>query len=369
MLTTRALNRALFERQMLLRRTSMPVSGALEHLVGMQAQIPNSPYVGLWSRLVDFRPEDLARMIEKRRAVRIALMRSTLHLVTARDCLAIRPVIAPVLARMFSPNSEWTKRIDGIEVREIVTAGRALVEERPRTHKQLADALQDRWPSHDGHALAHAIRNMVPLVQIPPRGVWGKTGLPILTSAEGWLGKPLSPKSAPDELVVRYLRAFGPATVADFRRWSGLTGATDAIERLRPKLRTFRDDTNKELLDVSDGPLPDPDRPVPVRFLPEYDNVLIGYADRRRVIPPEHLAYVSKNLGRPSVLIDGSIAAHWRIDRTGNGASLVVEPFVPIRRADRDGIAEEGERLLLFAASDVERRTVRFVSSGGGSPR
>ena len=351
----RALNRALLQRQMLLRRADIGVAPALEHLVGMQAQIPNSPYVGLWSRLDGFEPEQLAKMIEARRAVRIALMRSTIHLVTARDCLRLRPVIAPVLERMFSPGGSWGKLLAGLDPHEIVSAGITLLRDRPRGHKELATALQERWPDRDGHALAYVMRNYATLVQIPPRGVWGKAGRPVLAPAEDWLGKPLRTETKPDETIVRYLRAFGPATPADFRRWSGLTGVGDAFERVKKKLRSLPTDDGRELLDVEDGALPDAETPAPPRFLPEFDNVLIGYADRTRIIPPEHFDRVTKSLGKPVLLVDGTTAAFWRVERKRDSAALVIEPFVPIGKRDRSAIEREGAELLRFVAPEADR--------------
>jgi hypothetical protein len=356
----RALGRATLERQMLLRREERSAPETIEHLVGMQAQIPNSPYVGLWSRLDGFQPQQLATTIERRRAVRIALMRSTIHLVTARDCLRLRPVIAPVLERMFTPTSGWGQLVDGLDPAEVVAAGLEVLRERPRGHKELGTALQARWPDRDGHALAHVMRNYAPLVQIPPRGVWGKAGRPVLSPAEDWLDKPLRQDTKPDETILRYLRAFGPATTADFRRWSGLSGITDAFERLRKRLRTMRADDGRELLDVEDGTLPDADAPAPPRFLPEYDNVLIGYADRTRIIPPEHFDRVTKSLGKPVLLLDGSTAAFWRVERKNNAAVLLIDPFVKIGKPDRVAVEHEGAELVRLLVPDATDHDVRF---------
>ncbi len=350
----RALNRALLQRQLLLQRADMGVAPALEHLVGMQAQIPNAPYVGLWSRLEGFTPEQLAKMIETRRAVRIALMRSTIHLVTARDCLRLRPVIAVVLERMFTPGSSWGQLIDGLDPADVVAAGLDLLRERPRGHKELGTALQERWPDRDGHAMAHVMRNYAALVQLPPRGVWGKAGRPVLSPAEDWLGKPLRRDTKPDETIMRYLRAFGPATAADFRRWSGLSALSDAFARLSDRLRKLTADDGRELLDVEDGTLPDPDVPASPRFLPEFDNVLIGYADRTRIIPPEHFDRVTKSLGKPVLLVDGTTAAFWRVERKKDTAALAIEPFVKIGKRDRAAIELEGIELLCFVAPEAD---------------
>ncbi|MEX2394655.1 MAG: winged helix DNA-binding domain-containing protein, partial [Actinomycetota bacterium] len=355
----RALNRTLFERQLLRERASMSATDALEHLVGMQAQIPNAPYVGLWSRLHDFDASDLSGLIETRVAVRIALMRSTLHLVSARDCLRIRPVVAPVIARMFAPNTAWSQMLAGVDLDDLIARGRAVLDKRPRTHKDLGDALAERWRSTDGHALAMAIRNLVPLVQIPPRGLWGRTGRPVLATAETWLGSELDDDAAPDGLFLRYLRAFGPATVADFRRWSGLSGVGDTVARLRPMLRSFRDEHGKELLDVNDAPLADPDATVPVRLLAEYDNVLIGYADRLRTIPQGVFHRVTAELQRPTVLIDGFAAGFWRLEQSKKRpAVLKIELLGRPTRAERRELEIEAHALLRWLTQDAEVGTV-----------
>ncbi|MGH4020485.1 MAG: winged helix DNA-binding domain-containing protein, partial [Pseudonocardiaceae bacterium] len=210
LLSRRALNRALLERQLLLRRGSSSVTEVIERLVGMQAQAPMPPYYGLWTRLAGFRPDDLAELITGRQVVRIALMRGTVHLVTARDCLALRPVVAAVLERQLA-HSAHGKLLAGIHTDELVAAGRELVEQRPRSTVELGDLIAKRWPDRDPTALAMAVRCLVPLVQLPPRGIWGASGQLTVTTAEAWLGRPLDDALSPDAMVLRYLAAFGPA--------------------------------------------------------------------------------------------------------------------------------------------------------------
>jgi len=345
---------------MLLRREALSVSAALERLVGMQAQVPHAPYVGLWSRLADFTPAGLSRLLTGRKAVRTALMRNTLHLVTATDCLILRSVLQPMLTNVHLA-SPFGRRLAGVDQDALVAAGRALVLERPRSIADLGKALQGRWPDRDAESLGYAMRSLLPLVQIPPRGVWGASGPPVLAAADAWIGRPLSTSASPDAMIRRYLAAFGPATVADVRAWSGMAGMQEAIDRLRPRLRLFRDERGRELFDVPDGLRPRSSVAAPVRFLPEYDNVLVAYADRSRIIPPEHRALVVRQLGGSMLLVDGFVRGMWRIDRSPpQRATLTIELLDRVPALVRSAIEREGRALLTFAAADAKERTVTF---------
>lgn len=353
----RALNRALLERQMLLRRADLSAAEAIERLVGMQAQAPYAPYVGLWTRLDGFRTDDLSTLLLDRRAVRTVVMRSTVHLLTAGDSLALRPLMQPVLERQYR-GSQYSKRLAGLDTDAIAAAGRALLEEKPRTIAEAGKLLCERWPGADAESIAHLLRTALPLVQVPPRGVWGRGGLPLCTTAEHWLGRPLAPDPSPDEVMLRYLRAFGPASVADVQAWSGLTRMREVADRLRPHLRTFRDEAGTELLDVEDGPLPDPDTPAPVRYLPEYDNALLSHADRTRIITPEQSARV---FTRGALLVDGFARGAWTIARAKGGvATLKIEMFAKLSKPERAEVEDEGARLLVFAADDAKARDIEL---------
>jgi len=357
----RDLNRAFLARQWLLRRKDAPALEAIEHLVGLQSQAPNPPYIGLWTRLAGFRHEELSRLIVGREAVRIALMRSTIHLVSARDCLWLRPLVQSVSERAF--NGSYAKQLAGLDLADVVAAGRTLVEERPRTFSDLGLELQRRWPDRDAHALSQAIRTFVPLVQVPPRGLWGERGQAVYTSAQAWLGRPLDESLDIGELFRRYLAAFGPASVRDAQAWSGLTGLQAAAERLRPGLVTFRDEQSRELFDLPDAPRPEPETLAPVRFLPEFDNVLLSHADRSRIIAEEHKprVFTVNGIIRGTVLIDGFVGATWKLRRERTGVAIEVEPFAELTWAQRNDITDEADRLVAFAA-DGSPLGVRFIS-------
>ena len=317
-----------------------------EHLVGLQAQEPRDPYVAFWSRIDGFRPEELEGLLLERKVVRTTLMRGTIHLVTDRDCLALRPALQRVCERLFWSGSPFGKRLGDVDVEEVVAAGRALLEEVPRTRAQLRTLLAGLWPDEDADALANAVGYLVPLVQVPPRGLWSRSGRTTLTTVEAWLGRRVGPESAPDEAVLRYLAAFGPASVKDIAVWSGLTGVREIVGRLRGELRTFRDERGAELLDVADAPLADPGTPAPVRFLPQYDNVFLSHADRSRIGDADDRPRLGFGDGRffSLVLVGGFLRAAWRVE---DGA-VVVKPARRLSKKDAAAVEAEGRRLATF---------------------
>jgi hypothetical protein len=330
----------------LLSRERVPALEMVERLVGMQAQVPADPYVGLWSRIDGFRTEDLRSLIESRAAVRAQLLRSTIHLVSVRDCLALQPLVAPILARTFK--SPFSQKMGGAKLADVVGAGKELLAERARTRAELAELLAPRWPDAEPAAIGQAVTFHLPLVQTTPRGLWGESGQARWALTEDWVGAPVDRGAAVDDYVLRYLRAFGPATIADVRTWSGLTGLGDVMKRLRPRLRTFREETGRELLDVEDGPLPDPDTPAPPRFLPEFDNVVLSHAHRARIVVGH------SGLGYP-LLVDGFYRATWRLA----GSTLTIAGHDP--RSGRDEIEAEGLRLLELLAPGAGDARVEFA--------
>ncbi|WP_027086408.1 winged helix DNA-binding domain-containing protein [Cohnella panacarvi] len=360
MLSARALNRALLSRQLLHERVRMPAIAAIEKLAGMQSQAPNPPYIGLWARLADFRHEELAGLLTQRAAVRLSMMRSTIHLVSAQDALAFRPLLQPVMDRALK--GAYGKRLEGLDLAEVAAAGRAFAEEKPLTLGDLGAALRGQWPDRDPAALANAVRNLAALVQVPPRGIWGESGQAAHTTAEAWLGSELSGSSL-EELVRRYLGAFGPASIKDMQTWSGLTGLRTVFAGMRDELIAFADENGTELFDMPGNPLPDPNMPAPVRYLSEYDNLILAYADYSRlVVTPTHRKLVISDNGivRAMLLVDGFVRGIWRIEHERNAATLIVRTFEPLSPSEREAAAEEGERLLGFAAAGAQSHHLIF---------
>ncbi|CAM3131073.1 winged helix DNA-binding domain-containing protein [Paenibacillus lupini] len=358
-LSALAINRALLARQMLLSRSDMSVLDTLEWFIGLQAQAPNAPYYSLWTRLNGFEQSELSTLIQNREAVRIALMRSTLHLVSAKDCLLIRPWVQPVLERGLK--GSFGKALAGIDLDSVALQGRKLVEDKARTFSELGKFLADLWPGINSEALAAVVRNYVPLIQIPPRGLWGESGQATHTSSEVWLGQSLSEHVDTDDLILRYLAAYGPATVKDMQAWCGLTRLKEHFEKLRPQLLTFRDEQGNELFDLPDAPRPNAEVMPPARFLSEFDQMLLGIVDRSRVMDITYAKriFTANGILRATILLNGFIAGIWKIERERNKASLLIEPFRLLTNEEQAELIIEGEKLIQFTAPGQEH-DIRF---------
>ncbi|OLF14908.1 winged helix DNA-binding domain-containing protein [Actinophytocola xanthii] len=361
-LDVRALNRATLARQLLTERVTRPALEVVEHLVGMQAQAPFPPYYGLWTRIANFDPTELADALLDRRAVRIVLMRGTVHLVTAADVGLLRPLVQPVLDRDLRRNSQHAAGLVGLDLDALAGCAREALAAGPLTAAELGAALARSWPDRPPGALAHAARGALPLVQVPPRAVWGRSGRTAYQPADTWLGRELDAAPDPAAMVARYLAAFGPATVADLRTWSGLTGLREVVEAM--DLLALRDERGRTLYDLPAAPRPDPDLPVPVRFLPEFDNVLLSHADRTRIISEDlrRRLFASRNGVVPGTfLVDGFVRGEWRISRERSAATLTITSWAPVGEDDRAALVVEGTRLLEFAAPEAGSRDVVWV--------
>lgn len=361
-LDTRALNRATLARQLLLEHADVPVLDAVAQVGGLQAQEPQEPFVGLWTRLRAFDPAALSDLLTRRRVVRTHLMRRTVHLLTADDILAWRSRHDAMLRQRVL--GVYRRELDGVDLDELAAAGRAVMaDDEPRSMPELARTLAERWPEPGSRALGEMlIGALIPVVQLPPRGLWRTKAGARYGLVSSWLGREIDPP-APDgsdpvgeALVRRYLAAFGPAATADLRAWCGLAGLPAAVAAIREQLVAFRDERGRELLDLPDAPRPDPDTPAPVRFLPAFDNAILGYHDRSRIIDDAHRGL--SVAGERAVLVDGRVAATWTVE----AGTVTVTPLRRFSRADRTSVAEQGRDLASFLSDDDSAR-VRIAAS------
>ena len=363
-ISQRALNRATLARQHLLQRTRMPALTAIEHLVGMQAQVPRTPYVGLWSRLEGFEAAELSEAMASRQAVRAPLMRATIHMTSARDARELWPLVQPVLERNLMTGSPFGRNLKQIDMEVLLAAGKELIDEAPRSTAELKALLGERWPETDGTSMAYAVNHLLPVVQVTPRGLWTESSQTRWTTFDTWMGQSINAEPSREMLVLRYLAAFGPASVADIQNWSGLTRLKDVFAALLPQLWTFRNEQGKELFDLPEAPRPDPSTPAPVRFLPVYDNVLLGHADRCRFFSADTVIPAGAGGARDvgTILVDGFVRGIWLITRVKQAATLSIQTFQGLAAADVSAIHEEGSRLLDFVAADAASREVAFVT-------
>jgi hypothetical protein len=350
---------------MLLERDTIAPLPAIERLVGLQAQIPRPPFMGLWTRLQHFEREDLLWLLREKKVVRATAMRGTIHLLSTKDFLAFRPLLGPMLAR--GAQSQLGKRIGGVDVEALYAAGRTFFAKTPAPFDDFRKSLEKDHSSVDIRAMAYTVRMGIPLVMVPTDGTWGFPANAGFTLAEKWLGQKIESSDVSlENLVLRYLAAFGPATPPDAQTWSGIGGLREAFETLRPKLVTFRDERKRELFDLPKAPRPDEDTPAPVRFLPEYDNIVLAHQDRTRIVADEHRSkLILKNLQVVgSFLVDGFGAGIWRIEKRKKTAVLQLKPFAPIPKRMVGPLEEEGEAMLGFLDPEATTREVRVAARG-----
>lgn len=370
-LTVRELGRATLARQHLLRRSDLSATEMLEHLIGLQAQAPEPPYFALWTRTRGFTPDRLSDLLASREVVRIALMRGTVFAVTASDALALRPWVQPLLTRALRTDGQHAAGLAGIDHTALAACAGELVRHAPRTPQELGSLLAEHFPGHDRRDLAYAVRGLLPLVQVPPRGLWGRAGQPRLTLLDHWIGRGSatlpSRVADPATLVRRYLAAFGPASVRDAQAWSGLGGLGEIFDALRSELVVFRTENGVELFDLPEAPRPDSSTPAPVRILAQYDNVLLSLADRTRLVSDaDRRRLVTKNgIVAATVLVGGTVAASVRRTTTRRSAILEVTPWRRLSSANRSAIEAEGLRLLKFSAPGVDDHDVRILPDAG----
>jgi hypothetical protein len=362
-LTLRQLNRTYLHRQHLLTRSAMPVRQMIAHLVGMQSQVPGDPFTGLWTRIEGFTPEQLDTLMEARETVRILTMRGTIHLLTREDAQVLWPLMARDLIQLASRNRQWAPHFEGVDVGAVQQLGATLLSQQPMPLRALREHLAERWPDRDAEALSRLVHFGLPLVQVTPRGLWKRSMAPTVTTLDAWLDEPTPPTGEPDEIIRRYLAAFGPASTGDFRTWSRLTGLKEAFARLRPELVSYRDGRGRELLDLPGGTFPDEETPTPVRFLPGFENALLSHDDRTRIVAPEHREVLASRNGMPpaTFLVDGFVAGTWKVERSKGKAVLGMWPFATASGAVREELEAEGERLVRFLEPGVEIHQVRFV--------
>lgn len=361
-LTARQLGRATLARQLLLERHAITPLKAIERLAGMQAQQAQPPFLGLWSRLAEFRRATLHRLLHRRKVVRAPLMRHTLHLVSARDYVALRGPVQPALTRALT--SALRKRAAGLDLPRLTADARAFLDAEPRTFQQLRAHLAGLHGDHDDRALGYAARSHLPVVQVPTDARWAFPPSAAFAAAATFLGTELPlADQRPQALVRRYLAAFGPATAADVQTWSGLTGLRATLEELRPKLRVLRDERDRELFDLPRAPLPAANTAAPARFLPAFDNLVLAHADRSRLMDEGVSARIcTKNLRvLPTILVDGRVAGTWETERSRKRARLVIAPFDSLPAKARRDLEREGQALLRFAEEDAEAFEVSYT--------
>lgn len=350
-LTTRTLNRTLLARQHLLERADLSVPEMCDHLVGLQAQDVPPPFIGLWSRLADFDPATVSAGLMDRSLVRITLMRGTIHLVTPPDARRIAPLIQPELEKIpFRKGFNYGAMV-GLDPDEVRERGEAVLGDAPVPVAQLRARAAELYPDRDPGAVVQTWLYQLPVLQTPPRGMWRDNSRPVWSRVHPWLGAPLDPAYPVAELVVRYLRAFGPATTMDMQTWSKLPGMKAAVAELGDRLRTYTDERGRTLYDLADAELADPELPAPVRLLGWYDNALLSHQDRTRIVPTAP-PRTQATLASP-ILIDGFLAGMYKVFPDKTAARLRISPNRDWTAREKTEVEAEAGALLAFLEPDL----------------
>ncbi|AEF42879.1 winged helix DNA-binding domain-containing protein [Hoyosella subflava] len=357
------LNRTLLQRQLLLERAALSAEELAVHLVGLQAQDSLPPYIGMFSRVTNFDPLTLSGGLESRSLVRATLMRGTIHLVVAEDALRMRSIFQPEFEKTLERPGFFSGALSGLDTDELRKHGEAAFDDGPRTAAQVRASAEAAFPDRDPQAVAQAWYYQVPVLQVPPRGMWRKAGRPIWSRIDSWLEQPLITDYSPADLVARYLAAFGPASTQDIAVWARLPGIAELVEQLGTRLRTYQTASGQTLYDVADAELADPELEAPVRFLGWYDNVFLGHKDRSRIVSTAVTAQIwereSRNIS--PVLIDGFIKGGYRVTtgKTREPAEMRIR-LIDVPRSAEPAVEAEAVRLLKFLEPDRSAR-IEFV--------
>lgn len=341
-LSQRALNRALLARQLLLERTSLRIPEALSRMSGIQNQYAPNAYLRLWSCLAEFDRDDLTRAYEDAAVVQGTLMRGTIHAVARDDYRTF-------LGAVRSAQREWSERATkapaGLERGAAVKRVRAALADGPMKRPALVALLKDAHP-----AIRYSIDTELGILRVPPSSTWDRRRADLCALADDVIGPgdDVPETVALPAAIKRYLRAFGPASVAQIGSFLGI-GVSKIRAAVPPRLRRFRTEDGVELLDVQRAPLPDPETPAPVRFLPTWDAILLVHARPTQVLPEEYRPLVFHTKMPPSYptfLIDGQVAGTWRHE----DGEIRLAPFRRLAAGERAALDEEAHALAAFHA-------------------
>jgi len=336
------LNRALLARQLLLERATSSLPKTLERIGGIQAQYAPSMYIGLWSRIEDFERDDLTEALEKKRVVQGTLMRQTIHLVSAADWWPLQLGVREPRRQSWEAYGDRKK------------AKKAVIEGAKKLKKAMADGPMTRKEINEllggGSVVLNGTQAYLDQVRVPPSGTWERRRADLYLDAERWIGPEKGTEAAGRKLLVkRYLSGFGPAALKDIADWAGLHPKLLDPALAKMKLRRFEDESGNELLDLPRAPLPDPETPAPVRFLPTWDASLLAHARGTGILPEEHRPRIFNTKTPQSMatfLIDGRVAGSWRYEK----GKIELDPFERLDASTKKQLKAEADRLAAFHA-------------------
>jgi hypothetical protein len=360
-LSQRELNRASLSRQLLLRRSDLPVEAAVSHLIALQAQAHKPPYIGLWCRLRNVSAMECDLLLTGKALVRSPLMRGTLHVSTADDALRLSPLFEQILDRTL--RSSFGRQLKGLNIAAVALAAREALEQGPLTYAELGQHLVHIWPDRSASALAQVARCKLRVVQAPPL-LWNSSERPKVMTQCGWLNREAETTAQLDDIVRRYLAAYGPASIQDMQKWFGLAGFTAVVEGMTDQLCRFHSVGGEVLYDLPNCPRPNVDTIAPVRLLPGFDGAVLGYRDPSRFVDSQHVPKLSSRNGlfHPVFLVDGRIAGLWKMGNSGEARlSLTLHPFGAISDCDRAALVEEAEDLARFTGHDTVDVSIQTI--------